>query len=216
MPGALFCFLCIGRHGTYPHMKIPEISPIFKHRSMRRCPVRGYAGAANQIGCIEGSRSYSPSAHRYSPYAAAREAEVAALATGFTIDILHASSNREIDTSFERLVQNRSAAFLVDSDPLFTSRRAQLVVLSIRHGIPAIFTSREFAEAGGLMSRGANLKDVYRLVGVYTGRILKGERPADLPVVQPTKLEFVINLMTAKTLGLNTAASPAWRFAPPP
>ena len=79
---------------------------------------------------------------------------------------------------------------------------ASVVVVAIRHGIPAIFTSREFAEAGGLMSYGANLKDVYRLVGVYTGRILKGERPADLLVVQPSKFEFVINLKTAKALGV--------------
>ena len=143
-----------------------------------------------------------------SPYAdeAAHEAAAAASAIGFTIDILHASSNREIDVSLERIVQNRSAALLVDPDPLFTSRRAQLVVFSIRHGIPAIFTSREFAEAGGLMSYGANLKEVYRLVGVYTGRILKGEQPADLPVVRPTSFEFVINLMTAKTLGLDIPA----------
>jgi len=79
---------------------------------------------------------------------------------------------------------------------------ASVVVVAIRHGIPAIFTSREFAEAGGLMSYGANLKDVYRLVGVYTGRFLKGERPADLLVVQPSKFEFVINLKTAKALGV--------------
>ena len=83
------------------------------------------------------------------------------------------------------------------------SRAAALNLSPIRHGIPAIFTSREFAEAGGLMSYGANLKEVYPLVGVYTGRILKGEHPADLPMVQPTKFEFVINLMTAKTLSLN-------------
>ena len=143
-----------------------------------------------------------------SPYAdeAAQKARAAASSIGFTIDILHASNEHEIDSSLEALMQNRSAALLVDPDPLFTSRRAQLIALSIRHGIPAIFTSREFAEAGGLMSYGADLKEVYRLVGVYTGRILKGEQPADLPVVRPNKFEFVINLTTAKTLKLDIPA----------
>ena len=140
-----------------------------------------------------------------SPYAndAAHHAGVAASAIGFTIDFLHASSKSEIDMSLEMLLQNRDAALLVDPDPLFTSRRAQLVAFSIRHGIPTIFTSREFAESGGVMSYGANLKEVYGLVGVYTGRIIKGEQPAELPVVRPTKLEFIINLTTAKALGLN-------------
>jgi putative ABC transport system substrate-binding protein len=132
-----------------------------------------------------------------------KTARAAATGMGFIIDIRRASNDDEIAKSFDVLVQNRSAALLIDADPLFTSRRTQLVSLSIRHAIPAIFTSREFAEAGALMSYGVNLKEVYRLVGVYTGRILKGEQPADLPVVQPTNFEFVINLTTAKTLGLS-------------
>ena len=100
------------------------------------------------------------------------------------------------------MVQKRAPALLIISDALFTSRRVQLVTLATRHAIPAIYTSREFAEVGGLMSYGANLRDISRQVGAYTGRILKGAKPVDLPVVQPTKFEFVINLQTARALRL--------------
>jgi putative ABC transport system substrate-binding protein len=93
------------------------------------------------------------------------------------------------------------------TDSLFLSRRVQLVTLAARHAIPAIWTAREYAEIGSLMSYGTNLADVWRQVGVYTGRILKGAKPADLPVVQPTKFEFVINLQTATTLGLDVPPS---------
>ena len=107
------------------------------------------------------------------PYsdAAANDAAIASAATGLPIDIFHASSNQEIDASFARIVQNRCGALLVYPDPLFTSRHAQLITLSISNRIPAMFTSREFATAGGLLSYGANLKEVYRQVGVYTGRV---------------------------------------------
>jgi putative ABC transport system substrate-binding protein len=123
-------------------------------------------------------------------------------AIGQKLDILTATTNREIDTAFRTLVGRRAEALLIVTDTLFLSRRVQLVTLAARHAIPAIYTSREYAEIGGLMSYGTDLADVWRQVGVYTGRILKGAKPADLPVEQPTKFELVINLQTARTLGL--------------
>jgi ABC-type uncharacterized transport system substrate-binding protein len=119
------------------------------------------------------------------------------------IEILHARNNREIDAAFATLAQRRADALLIIADTLFTSQRVQVVTLAARHGIPAIYTSREFTEAGGLMSYGANLADVFRQFGIYTGRVLNGEKPSDLPVVQPTKFELVINLNTARALGID-------------
>jgi ABC-type uncharacterized transport system substrate-binding protein len=133
---------------------------------------------------------------------AVRDMQAAVSTIGQQITVLNASDNREIDTAFTTMVQKRAPALLIIADALFTSRRVQLVTLATRHAIPAIYTSREFAEVGGLMSYGANLRDIYRQVGAYTGRILKGAKPVDLPVVQPTKFEFVINLQTAKALRL--------------
>ena len=118
------------------------------------------------------------------------------------VDIVRASTAFDIETAFEMATQNRAAGLLVVQDPFFNSRREQLVALAAHHKQPVFYPLREFAEIGGLVSYGHDLVDGYRQMGVYAGRILKGEKPADLPVVQPTKFEFVINLKTAKTLGL--------------
>ena len=126
----------------------------------------------------------------------------AARAIGLQIQVLNAGTSDEIDAAFATLVRERSDALFVDRDPFFTGRRVQLIHLASRHAIPAIYFDREFAEVGGLMSYGASLADAYRQVGVYTGRILKGTKPADLPVVQSSKFELVINHQTARMLGL--------------
>jgi putative tryptophan/tyrosine transport system substrate-binding protein len=104
--------------------------------------------------------------------------------------------------AFATIAEERHEGVLLAAQPLFLNRRVHIATLAARHAIPAIYTGREFAEVGGLMSYGTSTEDQARLVGIYTGRILKGEKPADLPVVQPTKFEFVINLKTAKALGL--------------
>jgi ABC-type uncharacterized transport system substrate-binding protein len=129
----------------------------------------------------------------------------AASALGREIEVLTAGTPGEIDTAFAMLVQKQAHALVVNPDTLFIDRRVQLVTLAARHAVPAIYPFREDAEAGGLMSFGPSVTDNARLTGVYTGRILKGEKPADLPVVRPTKFEFVINLQTAKTIGLAVA-----------
>ena len=130
------------------------------------------------------------------------EAQNAARILGVHLVILNASSPSDIEATFATVFQERVNALLVSSDQLFTGRREQLVALAARYGVPAIYQFRVFAEAGGLMSYGTNLLDVYRLLGNYSGRILKGDSPADLPVQQATKDELVINLKTAKALGL--------------
>jgi len=128
--------------------------------------------------------------------------QAAADAVGQQLSVLHASNNQEINAVFPAMAQKRAPALVIIPDSLFTGRRVQLATLAARYAVPAIYSSREFAEVGGLMSYGANLADIYRQIGTYTGRILKGTKPADLPVVQPTKFEFVINVATAKVLGL--------------
>jgi putative ABC transport system substrate-binding protein len=130
------------------------------------------------------------------------EAQSMASAIGRQIEVLSASTDRDIDTAFGSLVEKRADALVVTPATLFLNRRAELATQAARHAIPAIYFERANAEAGGLMSYGPDEMDQYRQVGVYTGRILNGEKPADLPVLRPTKFEFVINLKTAKSLGL--------------
>jgi ABC-type uncharacterized transport system substrate-binding protein len=132
----------------------------------------------------------------------ASELETAAAAMGWPIEMVHASSNREIDAAFANLVQSRAEALVVAPNTLFRNRRQQLSTLAARHAIPAIYAFREHAEAGGLMSYGSSISDLFRQTGIYVGRVLKGERPADLPVMRATKFEFVINLQTARALNL--------------
>jgi putative ABC transport system substrate-binding protein len=126
-------------------------------------------------------------------------------ALGLQTYVQSASSERELDTAFTALVQQGVGAIVIGSDPFFNSRGIQLAALAVRHRVPTMCPLREYAVAGGLMSYGTSLTDVYRQIGVYTGRILKGEKPADLPVIQPSKFEFVINLKTAKALGLDVS-----------
>jgi len=128
--------------------------------------------------------------------------QTAARSVGQQIFVLNANDGREIDDAFATIAQQRVAALLVASDPLFFDRRDQLVALAARQAIPAIYYLRAFPQAGGLLSYGNSLTDMYRQVGTYTGRVLNGEKPADLPVMQSTKFELVINLKTAKALGL--------------
>ncbi|MEO8134222.1 MAG: ABC transporter substrate-binding protein, partial [Betaproteobacteria bacterium] len=126
---------------------------------------------------------------------------------GRRIHVFNASNERDLDTSFAGFGQQRVGALLVSPDPLFTTRREQIVTLALRHAMPTMGQFREFVAAGGLISYGVDLKDTYRQHGIYVGRILKGASPADLPVVQPTKFELVINVKTAKALGLTIPQS---------
>jgi ABC-type uncharacterized transport system substrate-binding protein len=131
-----------------------------------------------------------------------RDVEPAARAMGLQIQVLNASTSREIDAAFATSVRERPDALFVGTDGFFNSRRVQLSLLAMRHAVPAVYGSREIADVGGLMSYGASITDAYRQVGVYAGRILKGAKPADLPVVQSTRFELVINAQTARLLGL--------------
>ena len=126
----------------------------------------------------------------------------AARAKGVQLHILQASRDSEIDAAFATLVELHAGALVIGGDPFFGTWREQLVTLAALHGVPAIYQSREFAEAGGLISYGSNITAAFRQVGIYAGKILKGAKPADLPVQQPTTFELVVNLKTAKTLGL--------------
>jgi len=132
----------------------------------------------------------------------ARELQEAASTLGRQLHILHASSRRDIDTAFANLVRLQASGLVIASDPFFNSWSEQLGVLALRHAVPAIYEFRAFAAAGGLMSYGGRITDLYRLGGVYAGRILRGDKPADMPVQQETRVELIINLKTARTLGL--------------
>jgi ABC-type uncharacterized transport system substrate-binding protein len=129
--------------------------------------------------------------------------QAAASAIGRQIEFVRASNSRAIDTAFTSLVQKRPDALLVVPQGLFIQRRVQLVTLATRHALPAIYPAREFAEIGGLMSYGSSPTEQYRQAGIYTGRVLKGEKPADMPVLRASKFEFVINLQTAKAFGID-------------
>jgi ABC-type uncharacterized transport system substrate-binding protein len=131
-----------------------------------------------------------------------KNATAAAASTGTEIIVLRASDARAIEDAFATLARQRADALMVGADGYFFRRRVQIATLSARHGLPTVFTTREYAEAGGLMSYGTSLPEAFRMTGLYTARILKGAKPADLPVVQSTKFDFVINIPTARALGL--------------
>jgi ABC-type uncharacterized transport system substrate-binding protein len=137
----------------------------------------------------------------------AKKLQAAARGLGLQLEVLHASADRDFATVFASLIQLRAGGLVIGGDPFFNSRSEQLGTLALRHAVPTIYQLRAFAAAGGLMSYGANLTDSYRLTGVYTGRVLHGEKPADLPIQQATKVELVINLKTAKALGLTIPQS---------
>jgi putative ABC transport system substrate-binding protein len=138
------------------------------------------------------------------PYAEldTREAQEAAQKLGLKLQVVNASNEEEIDAAFATLVQRGAQALVIDGETFFRDRRQQLAALALRHGMPAIYTTRDFPEAGGLMSYGANTIEASRLGGVYVGRVLKGDKPADLPVQQSVKVELILNLITAKVLGV--------------
>jgi putative ABC transport system substrate-binding protein len=131
-----------------------------------------------------------------------KDVPAAARTLGLEIVVQNASSERDFDAAFAALVQQRAGALVVGSDPLFYTRRQQLAAMATRHALPAIYADREYAEAGGLMSYGTSIAAAFCQAGVYTGRILRGEQPAELPVMQATKFDLTINLITAKALGI--------------
>jgi len=132
-----------------------------------------------------------------------KEVQTAARSLGLELHVLNASSERDFDAAFAKLIQLRAGGLVIGPDVLFTSRSEQLAALALRHAVPTTYQYRAFAAAGGLLSYGGDIADAYRLTGNYTGRVLKGEKPADLPVQQATKVELYINLKTAKALGVN-------------
>jgi putative ABC transport system substrate-binding protein len=136
-----------------------------------------------------------------------KELQAAARALGLELHVLNVSTERDFDGAFAKLIELRAGGLVIGGGAFFASQRTQLAALTVRHAVPAISLYREFAAAGGLLSYGSDLGEAYRLAGIYTGRVLKGDKPADLPVQQATKVEFYINLKTAKALGINVPPS---------
>ena len=158
--------------------------------------LHGLVPAAKTIGVL--INQTNPNAESQS-----KSLQSAARTLGLTLEFLNASTERDFDSVFARLAELRAGGLVIANDGLFISKPERLAALAVRHAVPTIFQFRAFAASGGLMSYGGDLVDLYRLSGVYTGRILKGEKPADLPVLQATKVEMIINLKTAKALGIN-------------
>jgi putative ABC transport system substrate-binding protein len=156
--------------------------------------------AARHIGLLVNPNNSTAEAVR-------KDVTAAASAIGVEIDVVEAGDSRAIDAAFATLVRNRADALLLGTDPFFFSRRQQLAILAARHALPAAFAAREWAEVGGLISYGTSLTEVFQQIGAYTGRILKGAKPADLPVVRSTKFELVINLSTARALGIEVPST---------
>jgi putative ABC transport system substrate-binding protein len=178
-----------GGNATGVNLIIEELEP------KRLGLLRELVPRASLIAVLLNSKSLSAEAQ-------SRDLQAAAGAIGQQIHILSASTDEDIERAFAILLQERAGGLLICSDPFLTLRRDQLVALAARHAIPAIYPLREYATAGGLMSYGIDFPDAYRQASIYVGRILKGEKPANLPVVRPTKFDLVINLRTAKALGL--------------
>ena len=162
--------------------------------------VRELIPNAARVGLLINSRS--PNAD-----AVTKDMKAAASSIAVELVIVEASDSREIETAFATLKSKRVDALVIGSDPFFFGRRVQITTLATRHGLPTIYNARDYAEAGGLMVYGTSQREAYRQAGAYAGRILKGEKPADLPVVQSSKFEFIINLATARALGLDMPAT---------
>jgi putative tryptophan/tyrosine transport system substrate-binding protein len=179
-----------------PGGNVTGISVLYGALGTKRLELlRELAPSASTIAIISNPKNPNAEDHLSDVLAAAR-------AIGQRIDVFRASSESEIDAAFPPIVRRGNGALLVADDPLFNVQRDQIVAWVARHALPAIYYRREFVAAGGLIGYGSNSRDDYRQVGIYLGRILKGEKPADLPVVQSTKFELTINLKTAKALGL--------------
>ena len=168
---------------------------------------------AKQLGLLHellhGAHQFAVLANPSNPQSQSVIAEVQAAAStvGAQLEILTATTNHDINPAFAGIAQRRPDGLLISPDPLFTNRLVQLATLSARHAMPTIYALREFAEVGGLMTYGSNFIDLFRQVGNYTGRVLNGEKPAEMPILQPIKFEFVINLQTAAAIGLDVPPS---------